>query len=173
VADLQAGLVTREQALALGVSDPVIPRLLREGSWLSVATGVYRTASVTPDWSALAWAGVLLGGDHARLGGPAAGLTDVAAGARSPPSSWATCVTFERAHDCPRVGGRRRGRFRDMNRDNRFVLGGLSTLRHAWFDVVDHPCLVAAQVGQVLLARGCLGPPGRCGRCEADLWQSA
>jgi hypothetical protein len=76
-----------------------------------------------------------------------------------------------------RLGHDGAGRFRDMNRDNRFVLGGLTTLRYGWFDVVDHPCLVAAQVGHVLLARGWLGLPVRCERCaavpEADLWQPA
>jgi hypothetical protein len=76
-----------------------------------------------------------------------------------------------------RLGHEGAGRFRDMERDNRFVLGGLTTLRYGWFDVVDHPCLVAAQVGQMLIARGWLGLPARCERCagvpEVDLWQSA
>jgi hypothetical protein len=64
-----------------------------------------------------------------------------------------------------------------MHRDNRFLLEGLATLRYGWFDVVDHPCLVAAQVGQVLLAQGWLRVPRRCRRGaaapEVELWQSA
>lgn len=299
LADLQDGVVTREQALGLGVSPPVLRWLLRDDVWRPVARGVYRTAAVPPDWPALAWAGVLLGGDRARLGAQASAhlhgldavaplpvdvlvpptgpyrirgpwhfvreapgarsdrsvgspprlgvedtvldlcasadegavvglvttavqsrrtrtdrlaavlatrarhphrrlltalLADVAAGAESP-LELSYLRDVERAHDLPRgrrqasrlglpyatdvgydayallveldgrLGHEGTGRFRDLERDNRFVLGGLITLRYGWFDVVHRPCLVAVQVGQVLRAQGWRGTPTRCRRC--------
>lgn len=68
----QDGVVTREQALGLGLTDPVIQRLLRE-YWQSLARGIYLTTNKAPDWPALAWGGVLAGGDHSRLGASASG----------------------------------------------------------------------------------------------------
>ncbi|WP_375425226.1 hypothetical protein [uncultured Friedmanniella sp.] len=65
---LQAGVVTREQARGLGMSDHVLTRLVREERWRRLAAGIFRTADVSPEWEALAWAGVLKGGDGARLG---------------------------------------------------------------------------------------------------------
>lgn len=309
LSEAQGGVVTREQCFGLGLSRHVVDRLLREGTWRAVARGVYRTAAVEADWTALAWGGVLLGGDRARLGpqasahlhglrpetlpidvlvpltagcrasGPwrflregertrypstgapprltvedsvldltASGteaemiglvttavqrrrtqprrlaaalelrarhphrrllrqlLGDVAAGADS-----ALEVSYlrdvERAHGLPtgnrqrsrlglpfvtdigyegflllvevdgRLGHEGMGRFRDMDRDNHFVLARVSTLRYGWIDVVDHPCRVAFQVGAVLQHQGWSGEPSRCRRCtaalDADLWLSA
>jgi hypothetical protein len=53
--------------------------------------------------------------------------------------------------------------FRDMDRDNRAVLGGLVTLRFGWTAVMGHPCEAAAQVANVLAARGWVGELVRCG----------
>jgi hypothetical protein len=47
--------------------------LVREEHWQRLATGIYLTAAGTPDWTALVWAGVLVGGDRAGVGGVAAG----------------------------------------------------------------------------------------------------
>ncbi|WP_375425225.1 hypothetical protein [uncultured Friedmanniella sp.] len=64
-----------------------------------------------------------------------------------------------------------------LREDNRFVLAAVATLRYGWFDVLDHPCLVAAQVAAALRALGWSGLLGRCNRClaasEADLWLPA
>lgn len=68
----QAGVVTREQALGLGFTDDGLARELRDGTWQRLATGVYLTSTGLPSWDAQAWAGVLIGGDNARLGGRAA-----------------------------------------------------------------------------------------------------
>ena len=68
----QDGVITREQAVGHGLSATGVTRLVRDGLWLRVARGVYLTAPIQPSWPALAWAGVLIGGDHARLGGLAA-----------------------------------------------------------------------------------------------------
>jgi hypothetical protein len=67
-------MVSREQVHLLGVSDPVTERLLREGRWRSVGQGIYHTSSSQPTWQGLAWAGVLIGGDGARLGARASGF---------------------------------------------------------------------------------------------------
>ncbi len=49
-------------------------RLLREGWWRSLTPGIYHTAASDPTWNGLAWAGVLIGGDAARLGPRASGF---------------------------------------------------------------------------------------------------
>ncbi|WP_375431680.1 type IV toxin-antitoxin system AbiEi family antitoxin domain-containing protein [uncultured Friedmanniella sp.] len=68
LASQQAGVLTTEQALGFGLSEPILARLCRDGLWTRLGRGVYRTGEGDPDWSTLAWAGVLLGGDEARLG---------------------------------------------------------------------------------------------------------
>ncbi|GAA1426647.1 hypothetical protein GCM10009616_01740 [Microlunatus lacustris] len=73
LADEQEGVLTREQALGSGLTPPVVYRLLEQGPWQALARGVYSTRSGRPSWAALAWAGVLLGGDRARLGPRASG----------------------------------------------------------------------------------------------------
>jgi len=74
LADAQAGMVTREQIRLLGGSEAMMRRLLEEGWWQSLARGVYLTSPSAPSWNGLAWAGVLLGGDGARLGPRASGF---------------------------------------------------------------------------------------------------
>lgn len=69
----QAGVVSREQALAFGVSDRVVARLLREQHWRRLAPGVFLTTDADPGFLTRGWAGVLLGGDRARLAGTSAG----------------------------------------------------------------------------------------------------
>jgi len=64
----QAGIVTTEQAQGLGVSRDVVARLVAQGTWQRLAVGILATKPGPPDWEALAWGGVLLGGDSARLG---------------------------------------------------------------------------------------------------------
>ena len=72
LAQLQGGVVSREQAVGLGLSTSAIARLVRGGFWLRIARGIFLTAPIPPPWPALAWSGVLIGGDAARLGGLAA-----------------------------------------------------------------------------------------------------
>ena len=74
LAEAQAGVVSREQLQLAHVSDEVTKRLLREGRWQSVASGVYHTIPSQPTWDALAWAGILIGGNAARLGPQASGF---------------------------------------------------------------------------------------------------
>lgn len=68
LADQQEGVLSREQILGSGVSSAVLDRLLRQGPWSPLARGLYWTRGGDPPWSALAWGGVLLGADRARLG---------------------------------------------------------------------------------------------------------
>lgn len=67
----QAGVVGRAQLLAVGLSERTIERMLA-GGWLTVLTpGIYGRGQT--GWLGRAWAGVLLGGEHAVIGGRAAG----------------------------------------------------------------------------------------------------
>lgn len=45
-------------------------------------------------------------------------------------------------------------RWRDIGRDNAAAADGIITLRYGWLDVSRQPCLVAAQLDQVLRQRG-------------------
>ena len=73
LAALQSSLVTREQALGLGLSRESLSRLVNTGRWLRISPGLFSTIPVQPSWEALAWGGTLLGGPHARLGPEASG----------------------------------------------------------------------------------------------------
>jgi very-short-patch-repair endonuclease len=101
LASLQAGVVSREQALGHGVLPNVLKRLVRTGSWERLSSGIYTLAPGRVSWEGLAWAGVLIGGDHTRLGGRAAwhlhGLAD------SPPDTISLLVPATR--DAPQVQG--------------------------------------------------------------------
>lgn len=70
---MQAGVLTREQALASGVGRHSLQRLVDERTWLRLGIGIYLLHDVDPPWLAWAWGGVLRGGDDARLGARAAG----------------------------------------------------------------------------------------------------
>ncbi|HEY1616493.1 MAG TPA: hypothetical protein VGG25_02685 [Streptosporangiaceae bacterium] len=48
-------------------------------------------------------------------------------------------------------------RWKDIHRDNAAAADGVTTLRFGWLDVTQSPCLVAAQVAQVLGLRGYSG----------------
>lgn len=72
LASLQAGVVSREQALGHGLGRHAVTRLLRDGAWQRLSSGIYFTSTSAPSWPSLAWGGVLIGGDAARLGGRAA-----------------------------------------------------------------------------------------------------
>jgi len=298
LAQAQAAVVTREQALGLGLSRHTLARLVDQGRWQRLATAVFVVHSGTVDWESLAWAGVLLGGRGARLGGTAAAhahrlLEDAPLpvevlvphgsparsratwrfvherpGARdhrctgSPPrillpdtvldlcegasprvlEDWVTRAVqnrlttplhlqraldrrnrhsrrrlltelllevaegaesplelrylrdVERAHGLPhgkrqrrtsspgrrdvlylehglvveldgRLGHVGEGRFRDMARDNAALLEQLTTMRYGFGDVAGSPCLVAAQVAQVLAQRGWTGRFRPCSAC--------
>lgn len=73
LADAQAGVLSREQVLGCGVSRHVLQRLRAADRWRLLDRGIYLTAPVEPSWQALAWAGVLIGGQDARLGARASG----------------------------------------------------------------------------------------------------
>lgn len=76
LAHAQGGVVSREQVLAHQGSDRVIARLVRQGHWRRIDRGVFLTSTNEPGFEARAWAGVLLGGDSACLGGLAAARLD-------------------------------------------------------------------------------------------------
>jgi len=57
-------------------------------------------------------------------------------------------------------------RWTDISRDNAAAAaGGVITLRYSWLDITQRPCLVAAQVAQVLGGRGYTGSRGCSPAC--------
>ena len=68
LAALQGGIVSREQILGHGLSRHVLRRLLDTGTWQPVTRGLFLTGTSPPSWEGLAWGGLLVGGDRARLG---------------------------------------------------------------------------------------------------------
>lgn len=72
LSQLQAGVASREQALAHGVSDRTLARLVGNEHWRRLRSGIYLTTGGEPSFEALAWAGVLAAGDSARLGAESA-----------------------------------------------------------------------------------------------------
>jgi len=77
----QAHVLSREQALALGMSDRMVAHLVRRQQWHRLTQGIYLTNDTEPSFLSRAWAGVLVGGERSRLGYLAAArlnrLTDV------------------------------------------------------------------------------------------------
>lgn len=73
LANAQEDVVTREQALALGLSRHTLSRLIVQRQWQRLVPGLFLLHSGAILWPSLAWGGVLLGGEGARLGGSAAG----------------------------------------------------------------------------------------------------
>jgi hypothetical protein len=71
---MQAHVVTRDQALGHGLTRHSISRLLESGAWRRLARGLFLTVPLEPSWDSLAWAGVLLGGQFARLGPESSGF---------------------------------------------------------------------------------------------------
>jgi hypothetical protein len=53
-------------------------------------------------------------------------------------------------------------RWRDIRRDNASAVVGIITLRYGWADVTENPCMVAAELAQVLRSRGWAGRPQPC-----------
>lgn len=66
LAACQAGVVSREQVLGLGLTDRVVERLIGQEDWRRMTRGIYALSEET--WLQLAWAGVLLGGPASVLG---------------------------------------------------------------------------------------------------------
>jgi very-short-patch-repair endonuclease len=71
---------------------------------------------------------------------------------------WTTIVELDGQEAHPRDE-----KFRDMRRDNRTTMAGDAALRYGWRDVAGDPCAVAAQVAELLTARGWSGSPQPCG----------
>jgi len=65
--ELQCGVISRGQAIALGLSDQAVSRRLRTGSWQQLHLGVYATFTGEPGRTAVLWAAVLRSGPGAVL----------------------------------------------------------------------------------------------------------
>lgn len=70
----QAGVVSRLQAFDAGVTRTVLSRLVADGRWGRLDRGLYLVPDVPESWLGRIWAGILLGGDGARVGGHAAAV---------------------------------------------------------------------------------------------------
>lgn len=73
LASLQAGVLSIEQAAGHGLGRHPVARLIDAGQWRRLDRGIVYVRDEDPPWLASAWAGVLLGGDQARIGGAGAG----------------------------------------------------------------------------------------------------
>lgn len=67
----QSGVLSCRQVLELGGSNTMIRRFVRDARWHRIAAGVLATTAA-PSWLGMVWAGLLLGGSSAVVGGPAA-----------------------------------------------------------------------------------------------------
>jgi very-short-patch-repair endonuclease len=66
LAGAQSGVLSRAQALGLGVNRKSLLRLLADGQWETLVPGIYLVPGVRPCWLAHVWAGILLGGSGSR-----------------------------------------------------------------------------------------------------------
>lgn len=73
LAAAQSGVVSADQLNLCDFSLRSAERLVAQRHWRRLTTGIYRVGPDEPPWLGMAWAGVLLGGQHARLGFGAAG----------------------------------------------------------------------------------------------------
>ena len=77
LARLQAGVLSREQALGLGVTRRVVDRLLVDGTWARLDRAVYLVPGIEPTWAGRVWGGILLGGPESRAAGLTAARLDL------------------------------------------------------------------------------------------------
>jgi len=67
LAELQAGVLSRQQIIGAGLSSEIVSSRLRRGSWQQVYPGVYCTSSGEPSRQARLWTAVLYAGRGAML----------------------------------------------------------------------------------------------------------
>jgi predicted transcriptional regulator of viral defense system len=67
VAQAQAGVVSRQQALDGGMSPDAIGRRVRSGYWRQLGRGIYLVSAATPSRTAQLWAAVHQAGPEAAL----------------------------------------------------------------------------------------------------------
>ena len=67
IVDFQAGVLTRTQALRIGVSPDALRARLRAGHWQRLQRGVYATFTGEPGWEAQLWAALRRAGPDAVL----------------------------------------------------------------------------------------------------------
>jgi len=70
---MQHGVLSNDQAARAGLGRHSVTRLVSEGHWRRLGRGLIFTGRQEPPWLALAWGGLLLGGEASRLGSSAAG----------------------------------------------------------------------------------------------------
>jgi hypothetical protein len=94
LAEQQAGVLSRQQALQAGLSAAAIDHRLVSGRWVRAHTGVYRTYTGPPGDRSAAWSAVLYAGAGAAL--DAAGSLWLAGAALKAPTAWAVLVPHGR-----------------------------------------------------------------------------
>lgn len=67
--DAQSRVISRQQALLLGISRSQIARFIREQWFTPIARGIYLYRDTRPTYLQRAWAGYLIGGQESALGG--------------------------------------------------------------------------------------------------------
>jgi hypothetical protein len=123
----QAGVVGRRQALALGMSPTSIQDRLNRGEWWPMHPGVYLNRAHPRLVESDLWAAV--------IAVPGSALARATA-------AWWWTMTESRS-----------GRV-DLVVPHWLLLEGWTVLRFTWFDLVEHPERVIAQIRQALTAGG-------------------
>ena len=175
----QAGVISRVQAQANGLSEGDVRRLLRRREWVKVHPGVYVNHTGELTWLQRAWAAVL-------FAWPAAGACSVL--------EHGYLIRVERAHGLPRAERQRRAtatlgvvyrdveydtfiveldgrlfhdsaaqRDRDIDRDLDAAVDGRTNIRLGYGQVFDRPCLTALRLAALLHQRGWRGTSTPCG----------
>jgi len=85
LATQQYGVISREQALALGLNVHAIRWLRDSKEWLDVHSGVYRVATIPQTWNQRAIAALLLAGESAALSYASAAHAHALEGFAAPP----------------------------------------------------------------------------------------
>ena len=151
----QAGVVSRRQALASGLGEYDLRRLLHRGTWVVLLPGVYISHTGNPTWQQLAWAAVLATWPAALFGESALRAYDGPVPGRRRAEQQVVHVAIDRRRSVPApVPG---VTVHQVARLEESVLWNLGPPRQRYADaVLDAALSAGSELERVaVLARGC------------------